>query len=95
MTHKVLVIETRAPTDSDYEYITDTAIQNTLSEYFKWAGNRDVKFKLKYPESDYDGKMQVYAEFTDTTDLAEFKLMYQWDLPKKKLDLSQETWIYT
>ena len=97
--YQILVIDTMAATDSDYETITDTAIQNTLQEYFKWAKESKIDnfhFKVNYlGEDSYRPRLNVVAEFENEQDMAEFKLLYQWDLPKKTLNLATDFWVYT
>ena len=97
--HKYLIIKTTAPSDSDYEMITDAAIQNTLSEYWQWAEESDVdiRFAIQYPEEKqgfYDAGMHVYAEFEQEQDYKDFVVQHMWQLPKTKLNLEGEAFKY-
>lgn len=95
---KVLLIETTAPDNADYEHVIESAISNTVQEYFTWmkeSNIEDVEFKIYYPEGNYyTRQMKVYAEFKNETDMAEFKLLYQWNLPKKQLSF-KDSMIFT
>ena len=53
--HKIRVIEARVKDDSDYDYIHDQAMHNTLRKYFKWAeeSGADVSFNKSWGEGDY------------------------------------------
>ena len=98
--YRALVIKTSAPTDADYEYITDTAVQNTLKEYWDWAKELkidEMQFAIQYPEKQgfsYDAGMHVYAEFKQEQDYKDFMVSHMWQLPKTKLNLADEDWKY-
>lgn len=97
--YKTLIIKAPAPRDADYEMITDTAIHNTLKEYWKWAEETGVnlQFQVKYPdEQEYysDESMHVYAEFNTEQDYNDFTICHIWQLPKTELNLASEDWRY-
>jgi len=61
MKHRV--IEARVKDDSDYDYIHDQAMHNTLRKYFKWAEDSGAKisFNKSWGEGDYSLTLCVDA----------------------------------
>jgi len=98
MMHKIAVIKAQAPKDSDYEYITDAAVQNTLKEYWDWAEEvgAELQFSISYPEAAwvYGHMMHVNAEFNNEQDYKDFVVQFMWQLPKTHLNLAGEHWKY-
>ena len=82
--YRHLVIKTISP------QIDDDAVQNTLSEYWRWAeesGISDMRFEIVYSDRPdlFSSAMEVFALFEYKQSLAEFKLCHMWTLPKTKL----------
>ena len=83
---KIKIIDAHVNDSSDYDYIVDTAIHNTLADLFKWAeqSGANLTFMKKYLTEDYGLKLSVDAEFESSEDVALFKLTFG-DLPCNKL----------
>tara|TARA_B100000035_G_C21006420_1_gene557495 strand:+ start:852 stop:1151 length:300 start_codon:yes stop_codon:yes gene_type:complete len=85
--HKVNVINCKIKDDSDFDYIYDNAIHNTMAEYFKWAEccEEGVRFEKSYTDKeDYNFSLIVDAVFDSNKDMALFKLAFG-DKPLNKL----------
>ncbi len=85
--YKHRIIECIVNDSSDYDYIYDSAVQNTLDEYFKWADAQDgtVSFEKSWGDPSYNLCLQVDAKFDDKDTYALFKLVYG-NKPFNKLD---------
>ena len=97
--HKYCVIDTNAPSDSDYEIITENAIHNTLREYWKWCNDTDVdvEFEIRYydkVESMYDNGLKVLACFKHKQDYDDFVVTHIWNTPKDDLKMVNHEWFY-
>ena len=48
--HKVQVVNCKVKDDSDFDYIYDCAIHNTLADYFKWTEccEKGVRFEKSF-----------------------------------------------
>ncbi len=90
MKNKLIIVRTSMSDDSDYSYIYDTAIQNTLDPYWAWAkeNNINVNFTKNVDNdvSTWQLKLAVVAEFSNPTDLALFKLSFG-NFPLKEINL--------
>lgn len=88
---KIKIIDAHVNDSSDYDYIVDTAIHNTLADLFKWAeeSGASLNFMKKYLTEDYGLKLSVDAEFDTAEDLALFKLTFG-DVPCNKLVIDGE-----
>ena len=88
---KIKIIDAHVNDSSDYDYIVDTAIHNTLADLFKWSEQAGAKitFMKKYLTEDYGLKLSVVAEFEDAQDLALYKLTFG-DVPCNKLIINGE-----
>ena len=85
--HKVNVINCKIKDDSDFDYIYDNAIHNTMAEYFKWSEccEEGVRFEKSYTDKeDYNFSLIVDAVFDSKKDMALFKLAFG-DKPLDKL----------
>jgi len=85
--HKLQVVNCKVKDDSDFDYIYDNAIHNTLAEYFKWSEccEEGVRFEKSYTDKeDYSLSLMVDAVFDNKKDMALFKLAFG-DKPKQKL----------
>ena len=89
--HKIRVIEARVKDDSDYDYIHDQAMHNTLRKYFKWAeeSGADVSFNKSWGEGDYSLTLCVDAIFEDKEDFALFKLTFS-EMPFTRLNIKPD-----
>jgi hypothetical protein len=77
--YKVKIVDCKIKDDSDFDYIYDNAIQNTLAGYFKWAEccEEEVHFERSYSDKeDYSFSIMVHAVFDNKRDLALYKLAY-------------------
>jgi len=77
--HKVNIVNCKVKDDSDFDYIYDNAIHNTLAEYFKWSEccEEGVRFEKSYTDKeDYSLCLIVDAVFDSKKDLALYKLAY-------------------
>jgi hypothetical protein len=88
---KVKVIEAVINDDSDYDYITDSAMHNTLADFFKWSKEAGVKisFEKEFDNSDYSLKLIVWAILDNKEDYGYFKLMFD-GAPFNKLDIKSD-----
>ena len=85
--HKVQVVNCKVKDDSDFDYIYDCAIHNTLADYFKWAEccEQGGRFEKSFTDKeDYSFSLMVDAIFDSKQDMALFKLAYG-DKPLDKL----------
>ena len=85
--NKVQVVNCKVKDDSDFDYIYDCAIHNTLADYFKWAEccEQGVRFEKSFTDKeDYSFSLMVDAIFDSKQDMALFKLAYG-DKPLDKL----------
>jgi|TARA_R110001606_G_scaffold398076_1_gene576275 hypothetical protein len=75
---KLRIIDATIKDDSDYDYLHDQAIHNTLRKYFKWAeeSNADINFTKSYGEESYSLSLYVDAVFKNIEDYAQFKLSF-------------------
>lgn len=97
--YKYCVIDTNAPSDSDYEVFTDNGVHNTLREYWDWCRETDVdvEFEIRYYdrfESMYEHGMKVMACFENKDDYNDFAVTHIWNTPKNKLIMENDEWIY-
>ena len=78
MSFKTKLIECTINDSSDYDYIYDNAVHNTLRKYFKWSEISDVNvnFTKSYDEQGYGLLVVVHAEFQSKEDYALFKLNF-------------------
>ena len=88
---KIKIIDAHVNDSSDYDYIIDTAIHNTLADLFKWAEDSGAKltFMKKYLTEEYGLKLRVDAEFDSPEDVALYKLTFG-DIPCNKLVIDGE-----
>ena len=88
---KVKVIEAVVNDDGDYDYIHDSAMHNTLAEFFKWSKEAGVKisFEKEYDDSDYSLKLIVWAVLDNKEDYGYFKLMFN-GAPFNKMDIKTD-----
>ena len=85
--NKVQVVNCKVKDDSDFDYIYDCAIHNTLAEYFKWTEccGKGVRFEKSFTDKeDYSFSLMVDAIFDSKKDMALFKLAFG-DKPLNKL----------
>lgn len=76
--YKHRIIECNVNDSSDYDWIYDNAVQNTLESYFKWAEEHEgqVHFEKSWGDPSYSLRLQVDAKFDDKDTYALFKLCY-------------------
>lgn len=84
MTHRCRIVQAPINDDSDYDYIWENAIHNSLGPFWKFAeeATGTVHFEKHFDESpDAYGGMELIidAVFDNKTDMAYFKL--EFDLP--------------
>jgi len=94
--HKLAVVECKVKDSSDYDYIYDSAIHNTLADYFKWAEccEKGVRFEKTFTDKeDYSFSLIVDAVFDSKKDLALFKLAFG-DKPLNKLIIKENLEAY-
>ena len=86
---KVRIIEANVKDDSDYDYIYDNAMQNTLEYLWKWAEHSKgtVSFEKSFEDIGYTLTLCVDAVFDQPEDYAVFKLAYD-GKPYTKLELN-------
>ena len=85
--NKVQVVNCKVKDDSDFDYIYDCAIHNTLAEYFEWTEccEKGVRFEKSFTDKeDYSFSLMVDAIFDSKKDMALFKLAFG-DKPLNKL----------
>ena len=85
--NKVQVVNCKVKDDSDFDYIYDCAIHNTLAEYFKWTEccEQGVRFEKSFTDKeDYSFSLMVDAIFDSKKDMALFKLAFG-DKPLRQL----------
>ena len=65
--YKHRIIECNVNDSSDWDWIYDEAVQNTLKEYFKWADDNkgNINFEKSWADVSYTLTMQVDANFED------------------------------
>lgn len=90
MKNKLVVVRTSMSDDSDYNYIYDIAVNNTLEPYWQWAkdNNIDISF-TKHTDNNvatWNLMLAIVAEFPTDTDMALFKLTFG-TFPLKHIDL--------
>jgi len=75
---KVRVIQATVKDDSDYDFIYDNAVQNTLKDYWTWAetSKGTVCFEKNYEDIGYSLTLCVDAKFDEPEDYALFKLLH-------------------
>ena len=88
---RVLVIDAHVNDSSDYEFITDNAMHNTLNALWDWAGKSSVNisFTKEYEKEGYGLKLLVWADFENEEDYALFKLAFS-GKPFNKLDINSD-----
>ena len=80
------IIEVTIKDDSDYDWLYDSALQNTLKEHFDWSDKTkaDVSFLKSYDgEKGYGLKLCVDATFTNKQDFALYKITFGFGPLKK------------
>lgn len=84
--HKELIVETYINDSSDYDFIVNEAIQNTLAPFFKFKDENDidVSYEKSYDKSGYGLLLKINAVFVNDDDLAMFRLRFGGDYPKVK-----------
>jgi len=87
--YKHRIIECNVNDSSDWDWIYDEAVQNTLKEYFKWAddNNGNINFEKSWADVSYTLTMQVDANFEDKDTYALFKLSFG-NKPYNKLNVN-------
>ena len=87
MMYKHRIIECNVTDSSDWDWIYDEAVQNTLANYFKWAeeNDSDVNFEKSWGDVSYSLTMNVDAKFDNKDTYALFKLSFG-NKPYNKLD---------
>ena len=76
--YKHRIIECNVKDSSDYDWLYDNAVQNTLESYFKWADSYkgSVHFEKSWADVSYGLTLQVDAKFDNADTFAIFKLTY-------------------
>ena len=76
--YKHRIIECNVNDSSDWDWIYDEAVQNTLANYFNWAEEHksEVHFEKSWADVSYSLTMQVDAKFDDRDTYALFKLTF-------------------
>ena len=75
---RVRIIEARLKDSSDYDFIYDNAVHNTLGDYWKWAetSSGTVSFEKNWNDEGVYLVLEVDAVFEEPDDYALFKLTY-------------------
>ena len=77
ITHRI--IEAPINDNSDYDWMYDSALHNTLRTHFEWAKKSkiDIAFEKSYDgESGYSLTLCVDAKFKTKSDLALYKISF-------------------
>lgn len=88
--HKV--IKAVVNDSSDYEFITDQGIHNTLRSIWQWADRNSVKVSFEKTYNDdlvYGLELNVNGTFEHKEDLALFKITYG-SQPFNKLQMNND-----
>lgn len=80
MKNKLTIVRTVMSDDSDYSFIYENAIHNTLAPYWAWASENNLSISFE-KHTDHDISMlglrlAVVAEFPSPTELVLFKLTF-------------------
>ena len=90
MINRIPVISCAIADSSDYDYIVDNAIHNTLSPLWIWAEDQGVKISfeksINEDVSTMSLRLKVDALFEETTHYALFKLSFS-EMPYQKLSM--------
>ena len=84
--HKELIVAAYINDSSDYDFLVEEAIQNTLQPYFEFkdTNNVDVSYEKSYSKEGYGLLLKVNAVFIKEEELAVFRLRFGGDYPKTK-----------
>lgn len=84
--HKELLVSAYINDSSDYDFLVEEAIQNTLQPYFEFkdTNNVDVSYEKSYSKEGYGLLLKVNAVFIKEEELAVFRLRFGGDYPKTK-----------
>jgi len=89
---KFPVINCSISDSSDYDYLIDSAIHNTLSPLWDWAKEQGVNISFeKNIDNHYESmslRLRVVALFNEPTDYALFKLSFS-ELPYKQFTMKE------